>query len=176
MSKLTKKPKKTKRRISKELIQKAFESYLSGTLPSLRKLSKYYGYSRCTYSIHFRKYFGENYRYLPKSKGAIHILKEYIEGNYSDKLSQAAESFYIKNKELLTQLDLSKPLDKLYTKKELATKTFRECCHKKHDYRHMFEHYYIPKSEEEEEYIIESLLRPEEVEPYIDVYLNPSYL
>lgn len=139
MSKTTKtKSFGAKPRISKEAVERAFLDWLMGA--SLRDLPKRYGFHHNTFWYQFRKLYGENYSSIPRSKGVVAIIKEYLnDKKLSNKDRNAINDFLESNKEMLIQTDLANTATNLYTEKQLRNMTWAECSHTENDYKTIFE-------------------------------------
>ena len=142
-AKLLAKKRKEKEREEKiiarnQIIEKAFHQWLLGY--SLRKLEEIYGLSRCTFSIHFRDKYGENYRQTPRLKGTIHIIREYLQDkSLRRKDREEIKEFLDRNFDSLFEVDFANRSNNIYTDKEMFQVTYAQVNHGRNDYRDLFE-------------------------------------
>lgn len=118
---------KRKHRTNKPLIQRAFMDWMIGS--SLRDLQDKYGFHHNTFWYQFKKHYGDNFSSIPRGNhGTYSILKEYLGSrNLTSKQKREVSSFIHANKEMLIEIDIANGENKLYTARQIRSKTLAEC-------------------------------------------------
>lgn len=130
--------------LSVKQIERAFHEWLLGS--SLRKLAKKYSIGKSTFSIYFKRHYGNNYSKIPRLRGVIHIIKEeYLKDrSYSVRQQKEIKDFLDHNFDRLFEIDFANlgVVNNLYTNKELLQLTLAETSNGLYDYRMLFDTYY----------------------------------